>query len=53
MKNLIGTLLFLVVIRCNFGDEIKKYVVNIPKGVSNIEQYKNNICEFAAREQGR
>lgn len=53
MKNLVSMLLFLVVIKCDFGDEIKKYLVNIPKGVTNIEKYSNNICEFVAREQGR
>ncbi len=54
MKKFFSVLLLsLYIVRCDFGDEILTYIVDIPKEVKNIKQYSNNICEFVSREQGR
>ena len=46
-------MLSLFIVRCDFGDEILTFIVDIPKEVKDITQYSNNICEFVSREQGR
>ena len=47
------SVLLLQSISCNFGDEVLQLKINIPKNVTNIEQYKQNICEKIAEDQGR
>lgn len=52
-KFILCFLLSVQIIKCDFGDEVLRIRVDIPKNVTNVEQYKQNICEKIAEEQGR